>query len=50
MDIPQSDSIAGFLYASQNPAKLIGWICMKFTLPTGKEAGFAGANQKSHYY
>lgn len=50
MDIPQSDSIAGFLYASQNPAKLIGWICMKFTLPTGKEAGFAGANQKSHFY
>ena len=38
MDIPQSDSIAGFLYASQNPAKLIGWICMKFTLLTGKEA------------
>ena len=50
MDIPQSDSIAGFLYASQIPAKLIWWICMKFTLLTVKEAGFAGTNQKSHYY
>ena len=50
MDIPQSDSIAGFLYASQNPEKLIGGICMKFTLPTGKEEGFAIANRKSHYY
>lgn len=50
MDIPQSDSIAGFLYASQNLEKLIGWIWMKFTLLTGKEAGFASANLKSHYY
>lgn len=36
MDIPQSDSIAGFLYASRNLEKLIGSICMKFTLPTEK--------------
>ncbi len=50
MDIPQSDSIAGFLNASQNPEKLIGEICMKFTLSTGKEAGFTSANRKSHYY
>ena len=33
--------------ASRNSVKVMGSICMKFTLPTGNEDGFARAIPKS---